>query len=214
MKRGLAAVLLMLGLYSIALFAADVHYGQDAVRGIFSDIITGTDYPLPYRVFFGINTTLSVVMLSGVALLFLVCGSFGRYAAIPNARLWFHWSQVLFFLYLACDERLMIHEKAGSLLHVEDAFLIFGLGGIEILLLLLIGDLESQPWKVKGWLLPAMACFLIMGLVDALVPSRIRGRLALEDLSKVWAILFLLIYAWQYCMTFIASSVREASDGT
>jgi len=59
---------LLLAVYSIVLMWIDVQLGQNQVRGFFSDIVTGTDYLLPYRAFLGINTTLSVVMLAGISL--------------------------------------------------------------------------------------------------------------------------------------------------
>ena len=214
MKWACITVCFLLGLYSIALLVIDIQLGQDFVRGYFSDIITGTDYTLPYRAFFGINTSITVVMLVGIALLFLVCVGLGRYSAFRGPHRSFLWSQVFFFLFLACDERLLIHEKMGSLLHVEDALLIFGLGLAELLLLFLVGRVMQQSWRIKGWLIPAAACFAVMVFIDAFLPSGLPGRLAFEDLSKTWSILFLLIYAWQYCMDSITCSLQEDSHGT
>ena len=214
MKWAGIIIFFLLGLYSAALLLIDVQLGQDFSRGYFSDIITGTDYTLPYRAFFGINTSITVVMLVGIALLFLVCIGFGQHDGSQGIRVCFQWSQVFFFLYLAGDERLLIHEKMGSLLHTEDSLLIFGLGLMELLLLFSVGRVMRQPWRIKGWLIPAAATFAIMVCIDALLSPGMRGRLALEDLSKTWSILFLLIYAWQYCMDSIVGSLQEDSLGT
>ena len=48
--------------------------------------------------------------------------------------------------------------------------------------------------------------------IDALCPSAMRGRLAMEDLSKTWGSVFLLVYAWQYCMKSAADSFQKTSD--
>jgi len=212
MKRADIIICILLGLYSIALLFVDLHLGQEFARGYFSDIVTGTDYPLPYRAFFGINTSLAVVLLSGIALLFSVCVGVGRSGGNQKRRLWFQWSQILFFIYLAFDERLLIHEKTGSLLGVEDALLIGGLGVVELVLLFWLGDVLQQSWRVKRWLVPAAGCFAAMVCIDALFPSGMCGRLAIEDLSKTWAIAFLLVYAWQYCMASIILS-GKVCDG-
>lgn len=207
------ALIVMMALCSVALLMMDVKFGQDYVRGFFSDIIPGTDYRLPYQALFGINTTLTVAMLTGISLLFLFSASLGRHVNIRGSRMGFLWFQVFFFLYLACDERLLIHEKIGSLLSINDAIWILALGVVELLVLFSIGEVIRQPWRIKKWLLAAAASFSIMVCVDALFPADMRGRLALEDLSKTWAIVFLLIYAWQYCMDFILSSFRNLSNG-
>lgn len=213
MKRVGILCFALLGLYSVALVFVDIQLGQDVARGYFSDIITGTEHSLPYIAFFGINTTITVAMLTGISLLFLVGIGLAHQAGNPRDRMFFPWSQVLFFLLVACDERLLIHEKMGSLLQMEDAFLILGLGLVELVLLFGVGKVTRQPWNLKGWLLPAAVCFAVMVGVDGLFPDDMCGRLALEDLSKTWAIYFLLIYAWQFCMDSASLSHQRRSDG-
>ena len=191
-----------------------MQFGQDQVRGFFSDIVTGTDHPLPYRAFFGINTTLTVVMLMGAALLFFVCVSYSARQGVTGKIGFFQCSQVVFFIYLASDERLLIHEKMAAVLGVNDSFLILGLGLIELGLLFSVGEVIKQSWSVKRWLLPVCGFFGVMVFVDAFLPERMAGRLAVEDLSKTWATAFLLIYAWQYCTGWVFGSSRKESNGT
>lgn len=128
--------------------------------------------------------------------------------------LFFQYSQVIFFLYLASDERLLIHEKTAAVLGMNDSFLILGLGLVELALLFFFGEVVKQPWRLKGWLLPVCAFFGLMVFVDAFLPERMPGRLALEDLSKIWAIVFLLIYAWKYCMDWVVDSSQKECNGT
>ena len=208
------AFIVMAILCSVGLLMMDVRFGQDYVRGFFSDIVPGTDYLLPYQALFGINTTLTVSMLTGISLLFLFSASMGRHLNMRGSRMGFLWFQAVFFFYLACDERLLIHEKIGSLLSINDAIWILALGVVELLVLFSVGEVVRQSWRIKGWLIAAAASFAIMVCVDAFFPSQMRGRLALEDLSKTWAIVFLLIYAWQYCMDFILSAPGNLSHGT
>ena len=205
---------MLLAVYSASLIWVDVQLGQDHVRGFFSDIVTGSDYPLPYRAFFGINTTLTVVMLMGSSFFFAVCIGCSAQKGTRHRALLFQWSQVVFFLYLACDERLLIHEKMAAVLGMNDSFLILGLGLIELALLFFVGEVIKQPWRLKRWLLPVCAFFGLMVFVDAFLPERMSGRLALEDLSKTWAIVFLLIYAWQYCMDWIVGLSQKECNGT
>ena len=60
------AIIVIMGLCSVALLMMDLRCGQDYVRGFFTDILPGADYPLPYQALFGINTTLAVCMLWGM----------------------------------------------------------------------------------------------------------------------------------------------------
>lgn len=212
MKKAGIVICILLGLYSVSLLFVDLRLGQEFVRGYFSDIVIGADYPLPYRAFYGINTSLTVFLLAGIALLFSVCVGMGRNGGSLERRPGFEWAQIFFFIYLAFDERLLVHEKAGSLLGIEDALLIGGLGVVELLLLFWLGDVLRQPRRVKKWLLPAAVCFALMVCIDGFFPSGMRGRLAAEDLSKTWAAAFLWVYAWKYCMAILTPS-REVPDG-
>ena len=46
----------------------------------------------------------------------------------------------------------------------------------------------------------------LMVFVDAFIHSDMLGRLAVEDLSKLWAVVFLFVYAWCYAMERLSSS--------
>lgn len=203
------AAVFALGLvcYSAVLLWIGVAYGQAYSRGYFSDIITGTDYSLPVEAFFGINTTLNVVVLVGAAVLFAVGAGFT--SALPGRRLLFHWSQVLLLLFAAADERLLFHERAGSVLPFDDSVLIFALGLVQLFLLFWAGGVLSQPRRVSAWLLPAALFFGFMVLIDAFGPEEMNGRLALEDLSKTWATACLFVYAWAYNRYVVTAGEHE-----
>jgi len=196
--------------YSTCLLLLDFQQGQSAVRGYFSDIVTDTDYPVYYQTLFGINTSISVVLLGGCALLYLVCIGVRPSKKTGWKSTIFLWSQVTFFLYIAADERLRIHEWLGGFLGIEDAFILFGLAGLETLVLVYFGGVLSQSWRTKIHLLIASLFFGLMVFVDAFIHSDMLCRLAVEDLTKLWAVVFLFAYAW--CFTMERLSVSESED--
>lgn len=185
-------------IYSICLLSLDFMFGQAAVRGYFSDIVTDAHYPVLYSSLFGINTSISVCLLCGCSLLYLIC------IAVPTSRMtdwklsFFLWSQVVFFLYVAADERLRIHEWLGGSLGVEDAFILLAMGALETVALLYFGGVLGQSRQKKIHLFLTVLFFALMVVVDAFIQPNWPGRLAVEDLLKLWAVVFLFSYAWCY----------------
>ena len=90
------------------------------------------------------NTSISVCLLGGCPLLYLVCTA----VRSPERTDWklpvFLWSQVVFFLYVAADERLRIHEWLGGSLGIEDAFILFLMGVLETFSLVYLGGVVGQ----------------------------------------------------------------------
>ena len=209
-----SALLALLMAYSVTLVIVECRYGQEFVRGYFSDISSGKDFPLLSSALFGINTTITVSMLTGVALLFLVSLGGAAHIGDSRRRLIFAWSQVFFFLYVACDERLLIHERLGQLLQIQDTLILAAIGGLELALLFGPGRLLHQPWRLKVWLVPMAVCYGMMLVVDGWFPPLMPARLAIEDLLKTWAIVFLLAYAWRYCMNEIQIARKRSALST
>jgi len=203
----------LLFVYSIALLKIDITDPQENVRGYFSDIVDGVDYPLPYSALYGINTTLTVALLVGISILFSVCIGTRRLRKYSAKELIFVWSQFGFFFYLALDERLKIHEKAGGLLGINDAFYLMGLGVAELVILVYAGDLLKQKRDMQFTILAASMLFGLMVLIDAFAPAALPGRLAVEDLSKTWAIALLYLYSWKFCMMWLSEISKEADSG-
>jgi|GEM_PF-655030 len=195
---------IMLSVYSAGLFCIDITRGEEISRGYFSDIVPGEDYQLAFPPMFGINTSLSVILLAGTALLYAVSVTFSERKDRTPKDTVFQTVQVLFFAYLAADDRFRLHEFAGYRIGVDDAFLLLGLGVVQVGVLIGLGVVHKQVWHLKGCLLTAGALFFLMVLIDAFMPEEIRGRLSMEDLSKLWATAFLFLYAWFYCQTWIS----------
>ena len=126
----------LLTMYSIALLYAELKISQDYVRNYFTDI-TG-----PVR-FYAINTTLSIFLLWGTALIFAISTLCIDEEDDGNKARIFYTSQVLLFSYLVLDDRFMLHEWLASAARINDALIIFGLGILEIGLLIYFGDLKK-----------------------------------------------------------------------
>lgn len=196
MQRNDGLIVSFFLLYSGALITLEWFYGQTVVRHIFSDIQASSEL-LPDALY-GLNTSFSVGLLWGTAVLFAVAWRCTRLTQ-NNWIAWFFMSQTLFFLALGLDDRLMLHEKIGSKLPIaEDATLILGLGLIELGLLWWFGFLRWRNLNRAHYLLYLAAIFFAcMVSIDGLLPRAIPLRLSLEDLSKVWASVCLFLFAWE-----------------
>jgi len=109
----------------------------------------------------------------------------------------FYLSQILIFIYLGFDERFLFHETIGWWLGRNDAYLLLGLGFVEIGLLVWLGNLSQKPKKARYFLYSAAIFFGIMVVIDALFPSKMVLRLSLEELTKLWADICLFLFAWE-----------------
>jgi hypothetical protein len=101
------------------------------------------------------------------------------------------------FAYLGFDERFLIHETIGLWLGRNDAYLLLGLGLVEIGLLVLLGNLREKPKTARYFLYSAAVFFAMMVVIDAKFPSQMVLRLSLEDLTKLWADVCLVLFAWE-----------------
>lgn len=191
---------LALAVYSVGMLAIEVVYGQEVSRAFFSDIICGTDYPIPKKQWFGINTSVCVILLFGSALLYALCLAVKQAASSAAApgQVRFQFVQLLLFLYLAADDRLKLHETLGARIGMEDAFILFGIGAVHVITLFLFGRIQRQRRSLQLYQMSAGGFFVLMVIIDAFFPKEMCGRLALEDLSKLWAVFLLFLYAWNY----------------
>ncbi len=189
---------LLLAVYSITLMVTEWQTSQPYVRQFFTDI-EGDVF------FYAINTSLSVFLLWGTALLFGVC-----LLCIDKVQqrqaYWFYLSQVIMFTYLGFDERFLIHEHMGLWLGRNDAYLLLGLGLVEIGLLVWLGNLRQKPLAARYFLYTAAVFFAMMVVIDAKFPSQMVLRLSLEDLTKLWADVCLFLFAWKILAQHISTT--------
>jgi hypothetical protein len=178
--------------YTLALLGIEYRFGQDYARNYFSDI-SG-----PVR-FFAVNTTLSNFLLWAIALLFFVCWLWARETRDEPKRQLFYGFQVLIFAYLGADERFTLHEWLGYVLNCNDAWFLLAVGLLEVAVLVFPGEILKQPRRAKLYLSVAVVLFGVMLLFDVFAPKRMLLRLSIEDLTKLWSDVFLLLFAWEIC---------------
>lgn len=183
--------ILFLIAYSSFILASELLFGQDYVRKYLTDIKGDV-------IFFGINTTLTTLFLALTAYNFFLCAmSCKKTDKSRKDLLSFFIVQSILFLFLALDERFMVHERIGFLLGFEDAYLLGLIGVFELVLLYRskeiywAGKLKSYALYLGGLL------FGVMLIIDAFGADKGLLRLSFEDLSKTWAIFFLFIYSFE-----------------
>jgi phosphoglycerol transferase MdoB-like AlkP superfamily enzyme len=196
---------LSLAVYSIALIVIEWQTSQQIVRQFFTDI-EGNVF------FYAINTSLSVFLLWATALLFGVC-----LLCIDKVQqrqdYFFYLSQVIMFTYLGFDERFLIHEQMGHWLGRNDAYLLLGLGLVEIGLLVLLGNIRQRTLAARYFLYTAAIFFAVMVVIDAKFPSQMVLRLSLEELTKLWADVCLVLFAWEILAQHIKKLKGERGKG-
>ena len=175
--------------YTAALLSIEYRFGQEHVRNYFTDIMG------PVR-FYAVNTTLSAFLLGAIALIFFACWLLTEAEDSKKPQL-FYASQALIFLYLGIDERFMLHEWWGELLDKNDAYFVLLPGVLILVSLYFWGALERQSWRAKIYLLLAAAFFAVMMVFDVIVPDQMLWRLSIEDLTKLWSDICLLLFAWE-----------------
>ena len=196
MKPLYIAFFAVLAVYTVALVGVEAFGSAADLRHYVSDVTSDvasarTRHPAPL---YAVNTSLSMVLLAGAGTLFLLSV---RIAETRKRRAFF-WTQAAFFFYLALDERFQVHEKVGVALgRIQDAWLLVALGIAELVVLFTIGRNALRDGWTLGWLAAAGFMFGVMSFADAFLPSEMRFRLALEDLSKTWAVAFFFAFAWR-----------------
>ena len=194
----------LVAIYSLAILLIEWHTSQAIVRHLVTDIAD----PKGQIPFYAINTTLSVFSLWATALFFGVC-----LVCIDKVKqqreYWFYLSQVIMFVYLGFDDRFLIHETVGLWLGRNDAYLILGLGLLEVGLLAKLGDLRQKPVAALYYLFAAAIFFAVMVVIDAKFPSQMLLRLSLEELTKLWAGICLALFAWEILLAQITRLKKE-----
>ena len=191
---------LLAGVYSLAMLSIELFTSQAQVRHYFTDI-TG---PV---LFYAVNTTLSVFLLAGAALLFAVAAHLpgSRPDANRRARC-FDLSQLALFAGLALDDRFLVHEALGSRLGIEDALLLGAAGLAELSLLFHFRDVLPRG-RAMRFLTAGGACTCCMLVIDAAAPLEAPLRLSFEDLFKAWGALLLFSFAWEVLRARFAASL-------
>lgn len=142
-------IFILIAVYSLILLITEWQTSQLFVRQFLTDI---GQYEIAG---YAINTTLSVFLLWATALLFVISLSC---VDKKSPEYWFFISQIIMFIYLGCDERFLIHESVGKFLGRNDAYLLLGLGIIEVGLLAWLGNLQQKTQLARQFLYIAAVC--------------------------------------------------------
>lgn len=179
----------ILVLYSVFIILLEYNYGQDHVR----HYLTDSQGPV---LLFGIHTTITTILLSITSYNFLLCYFFAKDTKVEKIdyKLFFI-SQSILFLYLALDERFMLHERIGFVLGIRDAYPLLLVAIAEAFLLLYFKEIRIASIKWKSTLVMGAVCFSIMVIIDTFAPLNSPLRLSFEDLFKLWGIFFLFKYS-------------------
>ncbi|MDM8565766.1 hypothetical protein QUF74_08945 [Candidatus Halobeggiatoa sp. HSG11] len=181
-------IFILIAVYSAVLLTVEWQTSQIFIRQFLTDI---GQYEIAG---YAVNTTLSVFLLWAIALLFVISLSC---VDKKSTEYWFFISQIIMFTYLGCDERFLIHENVGRLLGRNDAYLLLGLGLLEVGLLVWLGNLKQKTKLARQFLYTAAILFATMVLIDAKFPKDMVLRLSLEELTKLWADICLFLFAWE-----------------
>jgi hypothetical protein len=179
----------ILFLYSIAILMIEYCFGHDYVRYYLEDL----KGPV---LLWGLNTTITTVLLVIISYNFILTYIFARGIKKTDKHFRFYFVfQAALFLYLAIDERFMLHERIGYVLGIHDAFPLLLIGLAELVVLLFFKELHINTLKWNSYLVLGAISFAIMIFIDSYAPSRAVFRISLEDLFKLWGIFFLFCYS-------------------
>jgi len=183
----------LLAVFSAWLIISEIRWGQGYVRTYVTDVY-GPGGPENPTAFYAINTTITVCLQLGTALMFFLAKRFSRTDTMERAELLFLHSQVIFFTVLGCDDRFMLHEGIGLWLGISDALVLALWGVLELAVLFMFGRVYMRTRKVRHLLTVAAILYGVMVLIDGWAPEHMIARLAVEDLLKTWACVLLFMF--------------------
>ena len=216
LSKIILTILIVLSVYSMALVISEMAVSRDFARYFFTDIINpplfdsaitiNSDFSKGFFIrFFGVNTTLCMLLLWSSGLLFACLFFISNLKKVKTFAL----IQMLIFWYLALDERFMIHEFLGIVVKINDAFILLTIGIVELIVLWRWRNVWRKA-KYSGTLLSFAAFFFfIMVLIDAFIHSHSLPRLAAEDLSKTWACFCLLFFSVSVFINYIKNGIER-----
>lgn len=187
--------------YSAALLVTELRTSQDHVRQYFTDIEGDV-------LFYAVNTTLSVFLLAGTALLLL----FGALAGPGRDARPLLLTQAGMFGLFAFDDRFQLHERLGYRLGVADHYVMLAWAAAEVVLLLLFWRARHVTPRMALFFLAGTLLFAVMLFFDALVPHDMTLRLSIEDLAKSWGAAAFFGFGWEAARFHLRSDEAASVD--
>lgn len=189
-----------LAIYSATLVWIEATTSQEYVRQYFTDIGQPKKpgyfaAPTGNITFYAVNTSLSAFFLgcAGVLLIF---------ASVAPQQEWsrqasLYGGQGAILLWMAMDERFMLHEKIGAALHTRSTVILAAGALINGALYVALFRPSHFNLRMARLFAAAVLIFLIMMVFDLLLPHNMPLRLSFEDLSKTWSGFAFLLFAWE-----------------
>ena len=199
-RRLLQLALSALVIYSAALLWIEATTSQEYVRQYFTDIGQPKKpgyfaAPTGNITFYAINTSLSAFFLAcaGVLLIFATVAKPGRWSG--QASLYAGQGAIL--MWMAADERFMLHEKIGAALHTRSTVILIAAVLINGALYAALFRASYFNLRMAGLFAAGVMTFLVMMFLDLLLPHNMPLRLSFEDLTKTWSGFAFLLFAWE-----------------
>jgi hypothetical protein len=188
-KLSVAAIFLFFLFYTSFFLALNIHCTQEQMSYYFADI-TG---PV---MFYAVNTTLSVLLLWGTGLIFLLCFFIETETTRDLRRIAFYFSQIIVFWFLAFDDRFGLHEYLGSAFQIHKAYILLFWGCLEGIALTWSESFHKSSLAAKFNIILAAFLFFCMFLVSALVPPEVIMFETVKDMLKIWSSLFIILFSF------------------
>jgi hypothetical protein len=178
-------------IYSIIIITLEYSFGADHIRHYLTDI-KGPVF------FYGIQTTVTTVLLSITSYNFILSYVFAKQITMRSSRnlRFFFLSQAILFLYLAIDERFILHESIGGFIGFNDALILLLIAFVQLVVFMYFKDFIKTLIYWNSPLVLGSICFVIMIIIDGFVPRDTNLRLSFEDLFKLWGIFFFFRYSY------------------
>lgn len=190
---------LVLTIYTVVMIAIDASQTRDFVRIFFTDI------GMPYKegafaradghIGYGLNTSLSCFFFSSAGVVMMFAALAGRSPFDQGDLLFLLQGSI--FIYLAADDRFLIHERVGRQLGIYSSLVVFFAIVINATIYALYARLGYFNQAMILRLAVAGSIAVLATGVDFFMPLDFPVRLSVEDLLKVWAAFCFLLFAWE-----------------
>jgi len=187
------ATLAALGLYSVGFLL----FEYASFHGVPPTDVSHLPNPFPLYV---VNATLSVFLMLGTALLFMVSLVVDELRAERRALSTggkFYISQIVIFALLGLDEQFRPYDALRAWVNIEQSIVLLVVGAAECVLIARLGEMRARGTQVRRNLYLAAAIFVAIVGTAFGIPERVQQYFALAGLAMTWFALFSFLVAWE-----------------
>ncbi|MEA2013410.1 MAG: hypothetical protein U9O87_10110 [Verrucomicrobiota bacterium] len=153
----------------------------------------------PYADYYHFNIFIVTSLLFSTSLLFAVTIVCNLQQDHSLREIIFYYSQMLFFVMCAFDERFSLHEQISDFIGISDIFILLFAAIIELCILSMVFIVKHKI-RLGFYFITAAILFGIMILLDVFSPKNSFLFFSIKDILKIWAVLSLFMYAWHSCL--------------